>query len=799
MPARSNTAAARPRPAAKPATAKRAGFAGIAPRVNAIAGPVLLAYISLVAITIRFYPMNTGLDPSWAVGLNLFRNAGLIHGRDIGFTYGPLSFLIVPMDVGANLVEGIVFQTCVWLAFCALLAWVIYARDIPVGPLAIFAACFYLGLRTFDAFGYAGPDIFAAFIALLLLGCALDGRRWYMFYAASVVAGAGLMLVKLSSGILALSACLTFPFALALFDRRKAAIAALIGFIGAPVSFAIAYAAYNPSFGDMLRYLRSGFEISSGHSSGMSLPAVPRDVVAALAIVLAYIALAAVLFALRQRAFILALAGIGPLFLEFKHAFIRPAGHVEIFFCFAPLIVGLVFLFSDFRRKARWPLITALAGLILVSRIHPPMAHPYYGLDRLAIVPQLWNWTATRAQLAATSAAALAADRLPPELLARIGKSFVAIFPWECSYAAANNLNYRPFPVFQSYDAYTSYLDQWNAAFFRDPARAPEFVLMDWLAIDDRHPLLDVPAMFLELYRNYDLDGRYGPHMLLRRRARPRFTTSRPVRAAAIARGAPVHIDSLEHPVIARIHLEYNIAGRLRRFFFNVPEVRATYGSESGASLSARIPPEVTSDGLPVNFLPSDPDSFEALLRSNTVSAPFNAVAIGGPGAHLFEPTSRVELYEAPEITLHTAAPEITTLDGLAYGGSTAAAKIEMINNEGVLMRGPSEVIEVSGDLGYVSFTGSAVDSLLDRLPDAVYVKLDGRIYPARLGIARPDVAAIYNRPQFLNAGFEWTCPVWKLGSEPHTVSVVLFRRATRTWVESEQKLKFRVDLTTGR
>ncbi|HZT39469.1 MAG TPA: hypothetical protein VFA28_16370 [Bryobacteraceae bacterium] len=793
MPSRSSAAARRARLSAKPKVHRRANRAEVVGRVRACARVVLLAYVCLVAITIRFYPMEGGLDPSWAVGLNLFRNAGLIHGRDIGFTYGPLSFLIAPMDVGANLIEGVVFQTCVWITFCALLAWVVYARDIQLAPLAIFAACFYLGLRTFDEFGYAGPDIFAGIVALLLLGCSLDGRRWRMFYAAAAIVGAGLMLVKLSSGILALSACLTFPFALALVDRRKAAVAALIGFIGAPVSFAIAYAAYNPSFGDMLRYLRSGFEISSGHSSGMSQPATPQDLVAALAIGLAYIAVAILLLFLRQRAFVLAAACIGPLFLEFKHAFIRPPGHIDIFFCFAPLIIGLVFLFSDFREKARWPILAAFAIALLATRMHPPFTHPYYGFDRLSVIPELWNWTATRTRLAATSATALASDRLPPELLARIGQSPVAIFPWECAYAAANRLNYRPFPIFQSYDAYTSFLDEWNAAFFRDSARAPEFVLMDWASIDGRHPLLDVPAMFMELYRRYDVDGRYGPHILLRRRTRPRFTSWRPLRTVHVTAHQPVRIDRLDHPVIARIRLDYNIAGRLRRFFFNIPEVRATYASESGAFLSARIPPEVALDGLPVNFLPSDPDSLQMLFADNTVAAPFNALAIGGPGADLFEPASRVELYEAPEVTLRAAAPELVTLDGLGFRGSTAAARIEMINNEGVLMRGPREVIELSGKLGYITFTGSAVDALLERLPDAVYVKLDGRIYPARLGLARPDVAAIYNRPQYLNAGFEWTCPVWKLGSETHTVSVVLFRRGARTWVESEQKLKFRV------
>src|SRR5579871_4375598 len=39
---------------------------------------------------------GTGLDASWRLGLNLAHSQGLVAGRDIIFTYGPLGYLVYP-------------------------------------------------------------------------------------------------------------------------------------------------------------------------------------------------------------------------------------------------------------------------------------------------------------------------------------------------------------------------------------------------------------------------------------------------------------------------------------------------------------------------------------------------------------------------------------------------------------------------------------------------------------------------------------------------------------------------------
>ncbi|HWQ56030.1 MAG TPA: hypothetical protein VN442_20250 [Bryobacteraceae bacterium] len=81
---------------------------------------------------------------------------------------------------------------------------------------------------------------------------------------------------------------------------------------------------------------------------------------ASLAIGAVYAVLAAVLWFTRQPSAALAIAGLGPLFLVFKHSFVRPSGHVEIYFRFVPLLVGLVRLFTRFDRRRWWAVAAPL-------------------------------------------------------------------------------------------------------------------------------------------------------------------------------------------------------------------------------------------------------------------------------------------------------------------------------------------------------------------------------------------------------------------------------------------------------
>lgn len=578
---------------------------------------LLVAAIALIAWPVRWYPVTAGLDASWAFAVNAAHAQGWIFGRDVFFTYGPLAWLALPMDIGTNLMQGIAFQVFCWLSFTGLVDWLVFSGRIGPKRLLGFAVCLLAGWRTFHFYDYVGPELFLAFLALLLLGAAAVEKRWQAFHTASWGIGVLLLFVKFTAGIMVLSAVVLFAAGAALRDRRIALRSVAAAAIGGTLLFAGGYLLYFPSTAALFRYVRTGLEVSSGYSAAMTSPGPPGPLIMALAVVVSWVVLTAGLYRSRDRAFPIALAFIGPLFLIFKHSFVREPLHVGMIFAFTPLLLAIVVLFGETSRR-----------------------------DRLFLAPALTIAAAGCLTLAATSAptrAPLAIDRLPVEITSAIGSRQVAIFPYECAYAAANDLNFRPFPVLQSYSAYTPYLDGLDAAFLKDGRSAPPLVLFEWKSIDGRHPLLDVPATALALYRNYDLETAAAGYLLLRRRSAPRFAGARLVETRQLDLGQAFIFPPGRHPLIARIHLRLTPFGNLRKLLFRIPAVTMT---------GFRVPPEVLEDGVPLNFLPRNLEDAEALFAGSPMPPHPCKFAIGGPGARFLSDPVRVEILEIPEIEL---------------------------------------------------------------------------------------------------------------------------------------------------
>jgi hypothetical protein len=578
---------------------------------------LLFVSIAILAWPVRWYPVTAGLDPSWAFAVNDAHARGLIFGRDVFFTYGPLAWLTLPMDIGGNLVRGIAFQVFCWLVFTGVICWLVFGRRIGSKRLLCFAVCLLIGRRAFHFYDYVGPELFLAFLGLLLLGAAAVEKRWRWFHTAAWIIGVLLLFVKFTAGIMVLSAVILFAAGAGLRDRRMALHSLAAAAIGAPLLFAAGYLVYFPSAAGLVRYVRAGLEVSSGYSTAMTSTGPPGPLLLALVVVVSWLVLMIRLYVVRDRAFPIALAFLGPLFLVFKHSFVREPLHVGMIFAFTPLLLAIVVLFSEMSIR-----------------------------DGLRLAPAATILGAGCLTLAATGAPAqvpLASDQLPAEILSAIGARPVAIFPYECAYAAANGLNFRPFPIVQAYSAYTPYLDGLDAAFLEDDQSAPPLVLFEWKSIDGRNPLLDTPATTLSLYRHYDLAVSAAGRLLLRRRPTPRFGLPRLIETRVLRLGRPFSIPASRHPLIARVYLRLTPFGSLRKLLFRIPAV----------SLSGfRVPPEVIEDGVPLNFLPGNLKDVEALFAGGPIQSRSGEFVTGGPGARFLRDPVRVEILEIPELNL---------------------------------------------------------------------------------------------------------------------------------------------------
>jgi hypothetical protein len=752
---------------------------------------LLFFYSACMGFPIRYHIAATDLDASAAVALNYAHTHGIIHGRDIGFTYGPLCYLILPMPFGSNLQWGILFQLFFWVAFIAMLGWIVFFKRVPLINLLIAALCLFTGSRMYTNFGYAGPDFFLIFFALLLVAATAVTRRWYVFWICAVVLSALLLLVKLSTGISAISAVLLFPIAVFTVDRGKSVKLLSLAVMGVPLFFVTGYLLYQPSFADLARYLKAGFEISAGHSTAMSLPGSDTALVTALLLMAAFLFLCGALYFTRQLAFCTAVACLGPLFLEFKHTFIRESGHVEILFTFVPLALAAVILFADLGRNPKFLIPGALA---LISGLWLIQERPFYQWSELPTAPlsklrelaRMLDFTGLRNSLEQISTQNLEGRRLPASLLNRVSNRSVTIIPWECSYAAANAIRYAPLPTLQSLTAYTTYLDGWTASML-EGQRAPEFVIFEWQSLDGRHPLLDIPQATFALYRNYEWDATYGPIILLRKRAQPLDASTRLVRTAEVHIGQPLMLQPDNHPLIVRLFLKFNSLGWFRNLFFRIPEVRGILGSEGSRFITARVPPLVMPGGVPVNLIPTDLSEFQSLFRDNTLNEPMTSIVISGEGSSYFADPVHAEVYESPGISLNFRPTQLPNLEALGARGVLEDSRIEVLNNSGVIGISEREIVEVKAAGGYLGVRGWAVNA------SAVLVQLDGKLYPATYGLPRQDIAILYRTPQAANAGFEWAFPSWKLGSTTHEIALKMLSTDKTGYYDSPRKVRFRI------
>ena len=377
-------------------------------------------------------------------------------------------------------------------------------------------------------------------------------------------------------------------------------------------------------------------------------------------------------------------------------------------------------------------------------------------------------------------------DRLPAELLARVGQAPIAVFPMECAYGGANPIEMRPFPIFQAYQAYTPYLDRWNAEFLEDPHTAPQFILFDWDTVDDRHPLLDAPATAVALYRHYDFDSAYGAHTLLRRRSGARFEQPRLVDTRQFHLAEPLRLPVRDRPLTARIHLQWTLTGRILKFLFRLPEVRIVVSNTTGRVVNARVPTEVMADGVP-NFLPFDMAAARALFASASAGR-VDALSFGGPGAQYLEPVAKVEIYESTDVTL-PPAPAVPDLSALRQLGTTDTWRIEVLNDTGA---SAFTEITVPDTRGYVRLQGWAV--LQGAPAGGVILDLDGKLYPAEYGKSRPDIGALLHAGGPLDCGFEWSVPVWNLGKSWHEVAVKILARDRSGYYDGGRKLRFKME-----
>ena len=631
-------------------------FKGFPPKklliaVNYTARWALFLYLLMVLCPIRYWPFNLNdWDNTWVFALNYGAEHHLVFGRDIDWTSGPLAYLAAPIDIGNNLAAGLLFQAALWILLCAILCDVFFRGNAPLKNLAFFSLFVGLsGPQYHHLPNPLGPGglLFVGGLILLVQYHLRGGMSRYVTALLGIFPLIQFVGVMLVAGVLG-----GFVIARALQGgsgaRRDMALAAIVPTLVSGAGYWLSIGSWSA----FATYIRSSLELAAGYNVAMALPGGGRELLAVFGAV-GLLALAIILLAKLERrtGIFLSLLFAAPLLINVKHATVRQDLHILYVFGFVSVALGLVALSATLDRRFTMSLTAVAVALLLI------VAHVYVtGLGQKAAIVRVtgiagpllaWhamNFDDLRLELKARSQRTYTAEnRLEPEIKAIVQHETVASLSMGYNNAIADGLNLVLYPVLQRYSAFTPYLDKLNADWVRD--KGPRFLVFDGSAIDGRHPWMETPAMWVEVYRWYDTRALGKYNLLLERRAVPRFTRFETLAHERLRFGEELRIPSSWPPIFWTMHCSLTSMGKLRGLLYRFDEVTMSVENGAGRVGLFRVFPSLLDVPSMGNALPSDLAQFAAVFGQQPVEGfSVDKIAVGRPAMSAYARECEAEL-----------------------------------------------------------------------------------------------------------------------------------------------------------
>jgi hypothetical protein len=514
------------------------------------------------------------------------------------FTYGPLGFLSIPVTYfRSTWYLSVAYVVLLQVALCfALLSALRRSLRLPLAGAVAFIVA--------TASRVLAPTEVA--LAVFVLSCVLvlgrDGDDWAWATPAVVAGGAVAgfhVLMKFNTG---LSMLLVGAVTVWVMGRGRWRSEVLFGASAAGMVL-IGWIGTGNRLTDLGLFLRRSLQVASGYSEAMGTEEPGRRweyfLAFAVVVLLASLAWAATRnLPTRRRLATGAVTAIW-LLVALKHGFVRHDAHSVVFFGEALVVCVSFCRFSTRRPKGLGVVCALLVGLLAVSRSSPPGLvdpRPAPGAVLAGVVDLLRPHRLTTT-IASARERLQQVYGLNDSTLAALAGQSVHIHPLEASIAwAYPQLHWDPLPVFQAYSAYTSALDEANAAVLAGSG-APERILAGWGTIDGRYADWDPPAAMLAMACHYVQSGVQGSWQLLTRTPE-RCGAEQALESVRTTVGQEVVVPPAGGPdrmVVARIRgLDTSFAYRLRAQLLKIPPITIVIDRTT----SYRLVPGTAGDGL---------------------------------------------------------------------------------------------------------------------------------------------------------------------------------------------------------
>ena len=570
------------------------------------------------------------LDSSWGTVLWHAADRGLAFGQDIVFTYGPLGH--VTTGGAADGPWAATFWTVTGFTLLAIAPVAVLSRRRP-WPLAAALALVLVALPWF----LTGLDTLvpAGLLAWGILAITADRDPRRAWLGLATLAGLG-GLMKFTWLVMGLVTVLAVAGELLLRRRYRAAAVPVLGSLAV---FLAGWVVAGQSPGNLPAFLTGSWHLAAGYAKAMGMPG-PRDVLLLLAagsgLVLWTAAVAACHATLpagenlRARRGLLGAWLALLTFLAWKHGVLRAAegdihGGILAAWC-AVACCCLAAIPTPRADVTRFGIVRACAVLCLAVVLASRMGFGPLETNLLAApqrliehIRMLAGRDPRQADVAKACPAKLAEMALPATQ-AIVGKASLDVFGHRQDYALANGFAYAPRPVFQSYSAYSRWLDEQNEAFYLGDS-GPQYALLALEPIDGRFPPLEDALCLRAILNNYRLRGSEESFLVVERRgAEP--ATLEPVAQGVARIGERVAVTGHDADDLwLEIELGSGLRGRLESLLVRPPRcgIRLWSDADQGEGRAWNAPAAMLAAGFVASpLLESTADVAAALTSGPT-------------------------------------------------------------------------------------------------------------------------------------------------------------------------------------
>ncbi|MBD2488091.1 hypothetical protein [Aulosira sp. FACHB-615] len=542
----------------------------------------------------------------------------------------------------------------------------------------------------------------------------------------------------------------------------------------------------------LLDYFRGSFEISSGYSSAMSIVGSAWEVGFAIVGILIILILLIQIIRQSQEYLGLSLALAFTLWMSFKHGYVRQDGHVYIFIQ-SFLIIAAISITKLSNKFKTFRKITLIYSGIIISiycfatspfgnsnaNIGVKIVNDFKPINVINKVLALTKTENLRHNINTNSSLELAKVKFSEELLQVINNQTVDIIPWEISLVESNNLKWKSRPIFQSYSAYTKFLD--TANFNSISSQTPSYIIYGFNTIDNRHPFFDEPSTFSYIACNYKLSSKFNELislntsevsnlLLLEKRDKNICLSSVESQELTIKWNESTNISDSSHLVRASVKFNYSFLGKIYKMIFRSPPVKIDILFKNASSHSFRIIPENSENGIIISHLPLNDiqalSFFKGKWNQRVRSFKFSAV---NPFLYKKNIQIKMDTYQVdPSIQIKDKSLDITNLKGIKFLQEPTEEYIGSLDSPEVSFK-RGEEIYLYGWIVSKSNPQQAVSILI------TYSDANIPLAMTKTSWDRYDVGEFYKNPNYNQSGWSISLDSDNIPKDNHVVKIWIY------------------------